>query len=93
MFAWRKSPASWNEGLVHVTGVKLRSPSDEERHKLRRLGDDVQIATLSSADGDLLEVATAHEERTALVGPFLAELIAGKSSTGPNKRSKFHRRN
>ena len=48
VFAWRKSPASWNEGLVHVTGVTLRSPSDEEQHKLRRLGDGVQIATLSS---------------------------------------------
>ena len=42
VFAWRASPASWNEGLVHVTGVKLRSPSDEERHELRRLGDDVR---------------------------------------------------
>ena len=64
-----------------MTGVKLRSPSDEERHKLRRLGDGVQIATLSSADGQLLEVATAHEESTALVGPFSVDAISGKSST------------
>ena len=83
VFAWRKSPASWNEGLVHVTGVKLRSPSDEERHKLRRLGDNVQIATLSSADGRLLEVAAAHEESTALVGPFVAELISASPSGAP----------
>ena len=39
VFAWRGSPAAWNEGIVHVTGVTLRSPDDKERHKLRRLGD------------------------------------------------------
>jgi hypothetical protein len=49
----------------------LRSPDEEERHKLRRLGDGVQIATLSSLDGEPLEVATWPEDRTALVGPFL----------------------
>ena len=41
VFAWRASPASWNEGLVHVTDVTLRSPSEEEQHTLRRLGDGV----------------------------------------------------
>ena len=70
VFAWRSSPASWKEGLVHVTGLSLRSPSDEERHKLRRLGDDVHIAMLSSAAGKLLEVATGPEHGTALPGPF-----------------------
>ena len=32
----------------------------------------MQIATLSSVDGEPLEVATGAETRTALVGPFLA---------------------
>ena len=59
VFAWRESPASWSEDIVQVTGVTLRSPSDEEQHKLRRLGDGVQIATLSSAHGEPLEVATS----------------------------------
>ena len=55
-----------------MTGVRVRSPDEKERHKLRRLGDGVQIATLSSMDGEPLEVATWPEKRTALVGPFLA---------------------
>ena len=83
VFAWRKSPASWNEGLVHVTGVALRSPSDEEQHKLHRLGDDVRIATLSSGNGDSLEVAAEAREATALVGPFVVEAISGNSASAP----------
>ena len=55
-----------------MTGVRLRSPDEGEGHKLRRLGDGVQIATLSSVDGKPLEVATWPEELTALVGPFPA---------------------
>ena len=72
VFAWRGSPAAWSEDIVQVTGVRVRSPDEKERHKLRRLGDGVQIATLSSMDGEPLEVATWPEEHTALVGPFLA---------------------
>ena len=58
VFAWRGSPAAWSEDIVQVTGVRLRSPDEEERHKLRRLGAGVQIAMLSSLDGEPLEVAT-----------------------------------
>lgn len=82
VFAWRKSPASWNEGLVHVTGVALRRPSDEEQHKLHRLGD-VQIATLSSAGGEPLEVAVKAEDATALAGPFAVNAISRNSSSAP----------
>ena len=77
VFAWRGSPAAWSEDIVQVTGVTLRSPGDEERHKLRRLGDDVQIAALSNIDGEPVEVATGPEERTALVGPFVAARTEG----------------
>ena len=83
VFAWRKSPASWNEGLVHVTGVALRSPSDEEQHKLHRLGERVQIATLSSAAGESLEVAAEDEKAAALVGPFVVEAISANSASAP----------
>ena len=83
VFAWRGSPAAWSEDIVQVTGVTLRSPSDEEQHKLRRLGDGVQIATLSSAGGDPLEVATAPEKSTALVGPFAADAISGSPPRAP----------
>ena len=81
VFAWRGSPAAWTEDIVHVTDVRMRSPDKAERHKLRRLGDGVQIATLSSLDGEPLEVATWPEERSALVGPFLAtDLKKSKAS-------------
>ena len=43
VFAWRGSPAAWSEDIVQVTGVSVRSPDEKERHKLRRLGDGVQI--------------------------------------------------
>lgn len=75
VFAWRGSPAAWSEGIVQVSGVKLRSPGDQERHKLRRLGDDAQIASLSTVDGEPLEVATSPEQRTALAGPFVSSAI------------------
>ena len=72
VFAFRGSPAAWSEDIVQVTGVALRDPSDEESHKLRRLGDGLQIATLSVADGEPYEVAagvrTPNRARRALHG-------------------------
>ncbi len=68
VFSWRGSPAAWSEDIVQVTGVRLRSPDEEERHKLRRLGAGVQIAMLSSLDGEPLEVATWPEEHAASSG-------------------------
>ncbi len=75
VFAFRGSPAAWSEDIVKVTDVELRDPSDEERHKLRHLGDDVLIATLSIAEGEPYDVAARSEQRTALVGPFMVEAI------------------
>jgi hypothetical protein len=71
VFAWRGSPAAWNEDLLHVSGVTLRTPDPEERKKLHRLGDDLAIATLAIVEGETLEVAAGSEERSALLGPFL----------------------
>jgi hypothetical protein len=70
VFAWRGSPAAWNEDLVQVTGVTLRSPDAEERKKLHRLGDGLAIATLTVRDGENLTVAAGPEQRSALSGPF-----------------------
>ena len=47
VFAWRGSPAAWNEQIVQVTDVTVRRADEAEQHTLRRLGDDLQIATLS----------------------------------------------
>ncbi len=73
VFAFRGSPSGWSEVLEHVTDVTLRSPSEEEGRKLHRLGQTVQIATLSTADAEPFAVAADAERRTALVGPFVAE--------------------
>ena len=84
VFAFRGSPAAWSEDIAQITDVQIRDPSDEERHKLRHLGDGVQIATLSIADGEPLEVAAGSEQRTALVGPFIVEAI----STGAERTTR-----
>ncbi len=85
VFAFRGSPAAWSEDIVHVVGLASREPSDEETHRLRRLGDRLQIATLSVADGDPYEVATQAEHKAALHGPFSAQLTpvnAGPTAPG-----------
>lgn len=71
-----------------MTGVRVRSPDEEERHKLRHLGDGVQIATLSSLEGESLEVATWPEEHTALVGPFLATDLTKSTETAVTARAE-----
>lgn len=70
VFAWRSSPAAWNEDLLQVTGVALRAPDPEERKKLHRLGDDPAIATLAIVEGGAFEVAAGPDMRSALLGPF-----------------------
>ena len=72
VFAWRGSPAAWNEDLERITDVKLRPPDAEERKALRRLGDGFVVATLESGHGDTLNVATSQEQQSALLGPFAA---------------------
>ena len=88
MFAWRGSTAAWSEDIFQVTGVRLRSPDEDERHKLRRLGEGVQIATLCSVDGEPLEVATWPEDHTALVTPFLATDLTHSTETAITDRAE-----
>ncbi|MGH9233536.1 MAG: hypothetical protein ACRD0R_09405 [Acidimicrobiales bacterium] len=73
VFAWRGSPAAWNEDLVQVINVTLRAPDPHERKKLHRLGDGFPIATLAIAEGEKLEVAARPEARSALLGPYLLQ--------------------
>ena len=70
VFAWRGSPAAWNEDLLEVSKATIRSADAEERDKLHRLGEHPAIATLATADGEPLEVAVATDRRSALLGPF-----------------------
>ncbi len=85
VFAWRGSPAAWNEDLRHVIGVMLRAADPEERKKLHRLADDPAIATLAPVEGDTLEVATDTEHRSSLPGPF-ASVNAGLPSAATQQR-------
>ena len=71
VFAWRGSPAAWNEDVLQVTAATIRSADAEEREKLHRLADDPAIATLAIADGEPLEVAVGPGQRSALMGPFV----------------------
>jgi hypothetical protein len=71
VFAWRGSPAAWNEELLEVSGATSRAADPDERRKLRRLGEDPAIATLTVADGLPIEVAVARDRDFALLGPFV----------------------
>jgi hypothetical protein len=74
VFAWRGRPAAWREDLVQVSGASARAAEVEERKKLHRIGDDPVVATFKLAEGGTLDVATAAEHRSALLGPFAAAL-------------------
>jgi hypothetical protein len=70
VFAWRGSPASWNEELAQVVTVTVRAPEASERKPLHRLGDDLVVAVLSTGEGRTLRVAAAGKSRLMLPGPF-----------------------
>ena len=72
VFAWRGSPAAWDEDLLQVRDVIPRGADPQERKKLRRLGEHPAIATLALSDGETLDVAAGSEQRAALLGPFAA---------------------
>ncbi len=70
VFAWRGSPAAWNEELLWISAATPRAADPEERRKLHRLGDEPAIATLAATDGEIVEVAAAPEQAFAVLGPF-----------------------
>jgi hypothetical protein len=84
VWAFRGSPAAWNEKLVWVTEAHVRAPTDEEREKLRRLGEHPIVATFGF-DGGTLDVAAAEEHRALVLGPFFG--VASAASTQEAARS------
>ena len=70
VFAWRGSPAAWNEDLIHVAAATIRDAGTEELKPLHRLGDAAAVAVLTTADNSHLRVATDSGHRSALSGPF-----------------------
>ena len=59
VFAWRAVPASWKEDLLHVLGVHVESLEPEDLRKLRRLGDNPTVATLTADGREPVRVAVA----------------------------------
>jgi hypothetical protein len=78
VFAWRGSPAAWNESLSHVVAATVGSAEPGERRTLRHIGDRPAVVVLTADDGHVLRVAAASEHRAALMGPFPA--AAGQSN-------------
>jgi hypothetical protein len=70
VFAWRGSPAAWNEDLLLVTGARAGALEPQELKKLHRLGDNPAVATLTPDAGEPVRVAVASEHRAALLGPY-----------------------
>jgi hypothetical protein len=71
VFAFRGSPAAWDEVLEPVRSAVLRPATSEEAHKLRRL-DGPAIATLTTDSGSSFEVAAAGRDEALLMAPFAA---------------------
>ena len=71
VFAWRGSPAAWNEDLRQVSGVSIHSADAQEREKLHRIGDDPVVASFELDEGAPLKVAARHEHQSILAGPFV----------------------
>lgn len=71
VFAWRGSPAAWNESLEQVVDPAERDPSPQDHTALHRLGEDPVLVTMTTPDGHVFEVATTtSDRRAALLGPF-----------------------
>ena len=70
VFAWAGSMAPWKSELAWTAGVATRPADEEERKKLKRLGDSPLIASLALAEGGTVELAAKPEHRAGLVGPF-----------------------
>ena len=87
VFAWRGSPAAWNEDLMQVSSATLRTPDPEEREKLHRLADDPAIATLVDAEGAPLDVAVSPEQRSAMLGPFAHDAPSPPSNESGRSRA------
>jgi hypothetical protein len=68
VFAWRGSPAAWQEDLLHVVDARIGTLAPEELKKLHRLGDNPVVVTLTTDEGDPVRVAAAANHRAALLG-------------------------
>ena len=69
VFAFRGSPAAWQESLLAPTMLSMRLPTDDERAKLRRLDAPVLMSIIDD-EGVTVDFAASSNATSALVGPF-----------------------
>jgi hypothetical protein len=74
VFAFRGSPAAWEEVLEYVQEAAARSANAEEDHKLRGLDQPI-IATLTTVDGRTFEAAASRSDRVTLLAPFDVDVV------------------
>jgi hypothetical protein len=72
VFAFRGSPAAWQESLLDATSVTRRVPTGDEGTKLRRLAGPV-VATIVDDEGRVVEFATNANAESTLLGPFASQ--------------------
>lgn len=70
VFAFRRSPAGWNETILWVTSASARTATEEELSRLRRIEGHPAIATFMLASGGSVAFACHAEDRAELLGPF-----------------------
>lgn len=70
IFAFRRSPAGWQETLLWVTSASACPASEEERARLQRLGDNPVVATFVLASGGSMTFAARADDRARLLGPY-----------------------
>lgn len=76
VFAFRGLPAAWKEALVWAADATVRLPTEEERKKLHRIGEEPVVATLTLVEGETIEFAARSEHEHDLLGPFAASHAA-----------------
>ena len=72
VFAFRGSPAAWQESLLDAKGVTRRTPTEDETKKLRRLAEPTVVTIVDGGDG-LVEFATTANAESTLLGPFASQ--------------------
>jgi hypothetical protein len=70
VFAFRRSPAAWEEVLLVVTNASVWPATDEERGQLARMGPAPVVATFTLASGGSVAFAARAEDRPRLLGPY-----------------------
>ena len=56
--------------MEFIVDASLREATPEDREALHRMGEHVLVATLTTDEGVVLQVASTAEHDSSLMGPF-----------------------